>query len=384
MTNDSGLFDAAESAIMQVVKADGTVVPLNETETRTHLIDPVLVALGYRTLDHVRREYRLQASGQIIDYLLTAGSQRVVVEAKPVGSELAAKDGGQLVGYSAQEGIRWALLTNGLIWQVFDIEAPGNWELKKVAELDLGSAHREARLAEALVPLAHFALNVLGVDDSALRAYVHEERVRRLLAQLLGSASSSVVQAIAAEMTNAGIEVDPQEIVGLLKRGTESPTREVLPTFTSPVPTLVGQGFYVFPVGPDAGYPGIDHLKAWLAAGFWGVRVSTPHRQRLKQGDRCCFYATKLGIVAHGEMAGQASVKVSSGEWPGPGPHRDNVYKVPLKEIVWLSAPKEITPELRAQLDAFKGKDPSRPWAWFIQTTNRLSDHDFKELVQDP
>ena len=369
---------------MQVVKADGTVVPLNETETRTHLIDPVLVALGYRTLDHVRREYRLQASGQIIDYLLTAGSQRVVVEAKPVGSELAAKDGGQLVGYSAQEGIRWALLTNGLIWQVFDIEAPGNWELKKVAELDLGSAHREARLAEALVPLAHFALNVLGVDDSALRAYVHEERVRRLLAQLLGSASSSVVQAIAAEMTNAGIEVDPQEIVGLLKRGTESPTREVLPTFTSPVPTLVGQGFYVFPVGPDAGYPGIDHLKAWLAAGFWGVRVSTPHRQRLKQGDRCCFYATKLGIVAHGEMAGQASVKVSSGEWPGPGPHRDNVYKVPLKEIVWLSAPKEITPELRAQLDAFKGKDPSRPWAWFIQTTNRLSDHDFKELVQDP
>jgi hypothetical protein len=69
------LFDTAHSAISQVMR-DGRAEPLNETETRTHLIDPLLYALGYRTLDSVRREYRLSASGQFVDYLLTAGTQK--------------------------------------------------------------------------------------------------------------------------------------------------------------------------------------------------------------------------------------------------------------------------------------------------------------------
>ena len=46
---------------------------LNETETRAHLIDPILDALGYRSLREIRREVRLPDSGQFVDYLLTAG-----------------------------------------------------------------------------------------------------------------------------------------------------------------------------------------------------------------------------------------------------------------------------------------------------------------------
>ena len=123
MTADTAaLFDAAQSAIREVI-ANDQVLALNETETRTHLIDPVLAALGYQSLDTVRREHRLPASGQVIDYLLTAGEHRIAVEAKSVGTELAAREGSQLVGYAAQEGIRWGLLTNGLHWQIYDIEA---------------------------------------------------------------------------------------------------------------------------------------------------------------------------------------------------------------------------------------------------------------------
>ena len=90
----ASLFDAVQAAITQVVKPDGALVSLNETETRTHLIDPILVALGYKSLDNIRREFRLRASGQFVDYLLTSGGQKVIVEAKPVGVELTAKDGG--------------------------------------------------------------------------------------------------------------------------------------------------------------------------------------------------------------------------------------------------------------------------------------------------
>ena len=108
MTADTvALFDAAQSAISEVI-ANGQVLTLNETETRTHLIDPVLAALGYQSLDTVR------------------GEHRIAVEAKSVGTELAAREGSHLVGYAAQEGIRWGLLTNGLHWQIYDIEASGD------------------------------------------------------------------------------------------------------------------------------------------------------------------------------------------------------------------------------------------------------------------
>ena len=299
MTADTAaLFDAAQSAISEVI-ANGQVLALNETETRTHLIDPVLAALGYQSLDTVRREHRLPASGQVIDYLLTAGEHRIAVEAKSVGTELAAREGSQLVGYAAQEGIRWALLTNGLHWQIYDIEASGDWASKKVVELDLMAAAQGGTLAQALVSLSHFAIESLKVDDSALRAYVFEERARRYLDSALANSSSRIVGSIVEDMAQAGIEVTPEDIVALLRKGTAVPTGPVMPAvpasdFDFPKNTS-DQGFYVFPAADVGSYSALDHLKLWLAKGFWGVGASTPHRTNLKAGDRCCFYAKGNG-----------------------------------------------------------------------------------------
>ena len=155
--NRAALYDATRTALAQVVSVDGSVTTLNEAETRTHVIDPALSALDYRTLDHIRREYRLKASRQFVDYLLRAAEQDVVVEAKPLGADLSPKDASQIVGYCATESNRWALLTNGLRWQVFDIEVSGDWEAKRVSDIDLEAAYRSDTLAEALEPLAHFA-----------------------------------------------------------------------------------------------------------------------------------------------------------------------------------------------------------------------------------
>lgn len=42
-----------------------------------------------------------------------------------------------------------------------------------------------------------------------------------------------------------------------------------------------------------------------------------------------------------------------------------------------------IDAELRAKLDAFKGKDPNESnWAWFVQSTKKISEHDFKLLIK--
>ena len=67
------LTSAIQTAFDDVLTDSGEPPSLNEAETRTHLIDPVLRTLGYTSLATIRREYRLKASGQFVDYLLQKG-----------------------------------------------------------------------------------------------------------------------------------------------------------------------------------------------------------------------------------------------------------------------------------------------------------------------
>jgi len=386
MTADTAaLYDATHKALSQVMESDGSVRNLNESETRQHVIDPVIHTLGYRTLDHLRLEYRLQASGQFVDYLLLAGEHNVVVEAKALRNELTPKDAGQLVGYCAQEGIRWALLTNGLQWQVFDVDTSGNWEAKRVAEIDLRAAFRADTLADALAPLTHFALHTLRLDDSTLREWAHVERARFHIDRLITDPQSPVVLAATDELAKVGVEIEAEDVVALLRHGTAPAiVRSEDIDVVQPAPRSVANGetsYYLLPAGPRGGHSALDHLRAWLDAGFWGMGTSTPHRRNFNVGDRCCFYARSVGVVAHAIIDQTANQPLTREEHPGGDAWHEGIFKVPLREIQWLSDPIRIDAELRGQLDGFEGRDPTRPWGWFVQSTNHLTEHDFRLVI---
>lgn len=392
MSIDAGrLFDEAKVAIEAIALPGGGYKSLNESETRAHLIDPIIRSLGYRTLDEVRLEFQLKASGQFVDYLLVAGETRVVVEAKPVAGDLPAKDASQLVGYCATEGIRWALLTNGRCWQVFDVEVKGNWEAKRVAVIDLWVAHQGGVLGVAASALQYFSRSSLAAGDGDLQAWARGERARTHLDRLLSDPASSVVQSVLHEMKLLGIDLEPSEAVDLLRLGTlarpelvevPAPPSLSAAVLTAVTPPHEGTGrFVVFPAGDDGGFKAIEHLKAWLSTDRWGVRASSANRKRLAAGDICCFYAQKVGVVARAVVAGPADTLVTPGDWPGPTPFSADVYRVPLTSIHWLPGPVVLDAALRAKLDAFKSKDATKPWGWLIQTTNNLSEHDFQLMT---
>jgi hypothetical protein len=50
--------------------------------------------------------------------------------------------------------------------------------------------------------------------------------------------------------------------------------------------------------------------------------------------------------------------------------------------VLYLDTPIVITADLRSSLDAFRGRDPNNPWAWFVQATHKLTEHDFNVLVR--
>ena len=95
---------------------------LKETPTRTILIDPILEALGWdvRDPDEVELEYAT-VDGKSVDYALKINRKPVLlVEAKSLNDPLNdVKAITQVVGYAANAGIVWCILTNGSRWCVY-------------------------------------------------------------------------------------------------------------------------------------------------------------------------------------------------------------------------------------------------------------------------
>ena len=98
----------------------------------------------------------------------------------------------------------------------------------------------------------------------------------------------------------------------------------------------------------------------------------------VKQGDFICFYRSARGVVAHAKV-------ISSPEAKPDSPIRNpEIYPwvFDLSDIhVYLDKPIVISAKLRSTLDAFKNKDRNKSWAWFVQTTRRISSHDFSKLT---
>jgi hypothetical protein len=105
----------------------------------------------------------------------------------------------------------------------------------------------------------------------------------------------------------------------------------------------------------------------------------TPGRKHIKPGDWICFYATGKGVVAHARVASVPRKELN--------PHVRHSDRYPWvfdldTEVVYLHDPVIIDPTVRANLDGFTGKDANKNWAWYVQATNRISEHDFSILTR--
>ena len=49
---------------------------------------------------------------------------------------------------------------------------------------------------------------------------------------------------------------------------------------------------------------------------------------------------------------------------------------------LYLNEPVIIDVAVRNQLEAFQARDPNKSWAWFVQATRRISQHDFEILIR--
>jgi hypothetical protein len=106
----------------------------------------------------------------------------------------------------------------------------------------------------------------------------------------------------------------------------------------------------------------------------------TPGRKSIKPGDWICFYASGgIGVVAHAQVASIPKNK------PHPRVRQSDKFPWVFRlrsATLYLDEPTVIDATLRTQLDAFAEKDPDSPWAWFVQSTHTLTQHDFHILTR--
>lgn len=193
----------------------------------------------------------------------------------------------------------------------------------------------------------------------------------KLLAPYLDRISADVQDGLVADQLIRLLRKDYPEI-----RAVISSQSAVTPL----VNQTARQPYWVLPAGNTDTSTASESLKLWLDRNIWGMRQSTPGRKHLRIGDYVCFYAAKVGVVAVAEIAGESNQFIAAADAPEPI-NDESVYRVPLKNVRWLPRPIPLDKDLRIQLDAFKGRNPNGIWAWFIQSTRNVTEHDFRLLT---
>ena len=93
---------------------------LDESGTRIMINAFLTSILGYRELEEIKTEYMIK--GTYADYIVQVGGQRhFLVEVKAYSLDLSGKHLRQAINYGANEGIDWAILTNGRQFQLYKI-----------------------------------------------------------------------------------------------------------------------------------------------------------------------------------------------------------------------------------------------------------------------
>jgi len=135
--------------IRRRIEAHRQSLQQNETRTRTALIDPLLTALGWDVSDPglVTPEYNV-GQGRA-DYALINGSDIIpaaIVEAKKLNYALKNDERMQMLNYANARGVRYAAVTDGNIWELYEVfkQAPLEGRRRLSVKITSTPAHQLA------------------------------------------------------------------------------------------------------------------------------------------------------------------------------------------------------------------------------------------------
>jgi hypothetical protein len=131
----------------------GKLTELDESGTRLMINAFLSDVLGYAPIEEIKTEYMIK--GTYADYVVQLkGIRHFLVEVKALSLNLSEAHLRQAINYGANEGIEWALLTNGKCFDFYKIIFGKPIESRKVFSFDFSDAAQLKKSVE-LVQFLH-------------------------------------------------------------------------------------------------------------------------------------------------------------------------------------------------------------------------------------
>lgn len=186
---------------------------INESDTVLIVTDMLERIFGYDRYSEMTSEYAIRST--YCDIAVKVDEKvKYLIEVKAIGLELRDTHINQAVGYGAQHGIQWVVLTNGVIWEIYRIrfERPIGHDLICTFKfLELNGRKKEDQ--EIL-----FLLCKEGLSKDVIEEYhEHVKSVNRFMisAVLQTSAGLNMLRR-ELRRVSPGIKVETQEIADIL------------------------------------------------------------------------------------------------------------------------------------------------------------------------
>lgn len=177
---------------------------IDETNTKTVLINPILQALGWDIgeLDEVRQEYKSKPKDkQKVDYALFIHKSAILfVEAKALGENLDdRKWAQQILHYAFDAGIKWGVLTNGDDYVIYNAQAEGHFDEKKFRSIRISDADMHESALDTLELLSKE--NMVGnAIDELWKIQSENQKVKSTLENLIKNEDPRLVKIISKEL----------------------------------------------------------------------------------------------------------------------------------------------------------------------------------------
>lgn len=129
----------------QPILATAKTRDVGESDTVTIIKDMLSEIFGYDKYSEITSEYAIR--GTYCDLAIRLDNRlETLIEVKAIGLDLKDNHVKQAVDYAANQGVDWVLLTNGIVWRVYNILFSKPIEHDLVIEIDfcnLNSRHEQ-------------------------------------------------------------------------------------------------------------------------------------------------------------------------------------------------------------------------------------------------
>ncbi len=243
------------------LKTDRRIDTFDEAATKQAVVLRLLSLLGWDTfdIDGVTPEYSV--GGRRVDYSLKINNlNKVFIEVKRIGIELEDHQE-QLLNYSFQQGVKLAILTNGITWSFYLPLNGGSWEQRKFYTIDILQQGADDVTSKFIDFLSMDNINSGKAIQNAEAIYRGQQKIN-ILKETLPKAWNKIIEEadeLLIDLINetaekiCGFKADTELVERFLSRNKDAliisltpnrhilpPRRQVVPPRPASIPTATG------------------------------------------------------------------------------------------------------------------------------------------------